>query len=259
MSPCPYLDTLPLAHCITKGCSLPSSPVWKICFGWEEPVTLFCSCWESGGELHQQGQRWAQCWAAHSQSSALGWDNAILRAPWSGVLPVGCCRVMTWQPVLDPPGWLQVPKPSPGRDVLEAWAQPGDEIQLAQGGTVCGFSLSAFTAPLLWEGEHVCWWQADKWISAYVQSAVPGEGNKDLSSPRCFRQCFRPQPELQLRTFIDGFSRLLLAAQWANNNILNEQAEIWQGRSPQAAIMWLSGLKEGKEQPTTNLDVWWLI
>lgn len=63
---------------------------------------------------------------------------------------------MTWQPARDPPGWLQVPKPSPERDVLEARAQPGDETQLAQGGTVRGFPRSAFTTPLLREGERVC-------------------------------------------------------------------------------------------------------
>lgn len=67
------------------------------------------------------------------------------------------------------------------------------------------------------------------------------------------------QPGLQLRTFIDCFSGLLLAAQGANNNILNEEAEIWQGGSWQAVIKQLSDLEEGEKQMPVYIDVWQLI
>lgn len=181
-------------------------------------------------------------------------------------LPVGCCGAVMCQPVPDPPRcweWGQAAgtQPSPGRGVLEVWVQPGEETaQPGSSGCSCvWFALSPLTTPLLWEAERVCWWQADKWISAYVQSAVPGEGNRDLSSPHCFRQCFRLQPGLWLGTFIDCFSGLLLAAQGANNNISNEQAEIWQGGSWQAVIKQLSDLEEGDKQMTVYIDVWRLI
>lgn len=59
--------------------------------------------------------------------------------------------------------------------------------------------------------------------------------------------------------FIDCFSGLLLPAQGANNNILNKQAEIWQGGSWQAVIKQPSDLEEGKKQMTIYIDVWRLI
>lgn len=90
-------------------------------------------------------------------------------------------------------------------------------------------------------------WQVNQCIRA-ISGAV--EGSKDLSSPCCFRQCFRLQPELQLRMFIDCYFGLLLAAQGVNSNVLNKQAEIWQGRSWQAVIKQLSDLKEDKKQMT---------